>query len=184
MLASPVRSSRGSSPLTRGKQLRGAGVECWWGLIPAHAGKTSLLQPLPPQPAAHPRSRGENSDETAEILQYDGSSPLTRGKHGITSRNKAQAGLIPAHAGKTPRAQSRAPRPTGSSPLTRGKRQALSVDGADGGLIPAHAGKTADHRLPGRCAGAHPRSRGENHTKRRAYFPLRGSSPLTRGKQR
>ena len=70
-----------------------------------------------------------------------GSSPLTRGKRAYRSGEDTQAGLIPAHAGKTPapldahvdiRAHPRSrgenyatPRntdnPTGSSPLTRGK---------------------------------------------------------------
>ncbi|ERH20995.1 hypothetical protein HMPREF1980_02433, partial [Actinomyces sp. oral taxon 172 str. F0311] len=71
-----------------------------------------------------------------------GSSPLTRGKRGARDHRRVQAGLIPAHAGKTARGSpgarsSRAhPRsrgentvtsvrstlPSGSSPLTRGKR--------------------------------------------------------------
>ena len=50
----------GSSPLTRGKP-RG----CWararlYGLIPAHAGKTSWTSPTSSRTWAHPRSRGEN----------------------------------------------------------------------------------------------------------------------------
>ena len=50
----------GSSPLTRGKPVRGGGRGRASGLIPAHAGKTSgrpsWLGPF----GAHPRSRGEN----------------------------------------------------------------------------------------------------------------------------
>ena len=73
-----------------------------------------------------------------------------------------EAGLIPAHAGKTDqrgaRGSTRAAHPrsrgenlfiksgsganSGSSPLTRGKRQ-ISHEGVHGcRLIPAHAGKT------------------------------------------
>ena len=51
------------------------------------------------------------------------------------------------------------------------------------GLIPAHAGKTHD-RWPSRLLlGAHPRSRGENHSPLSAPASAVGSSPLTRGKR-
>ena len=193
----------GSSPLTRGKLAHvvlAVGVR---GLIPAHAGKTFIWSAPPLKTAAHPRSRGEN--ETAEGIEIEarGSSPLTRGKQRIRPARLRDAGLIPAHAGKTPstgacRGRWRAhPRSRGenngknavleiregSSPLTRGKRHGEDGSSTLHGLIPAHAGKTT----PGRGAGvgprAHPRSRGEN-----GYFSLissasAGSSPLTRGKQ-
>ena len=114
-------ANAGSSPLTRGKPLRGlpgAGPE-----------------------VAHPRSRGENARIDAAIRLAQGSSPLTRGKRPITCAIFQCKGLIPAHAGKTDRAcnlihKDRAhPRSRGenscsvsqhcrfggSSPLTRGK---------------------------------------------------------------
>ena len=91
-------------------------------------------------------------------------------------------GLIPAHAGKTPRRAGQAwragahPRSrgenvralafvvpiVGSSPLTRGKpwREHGRVDGD--GLIPAHAGKTQIQVIKAHMGEAHPRSRGEN----------------------
>ena len=100
-------------------------------------------------------------------LRYeDGSSPLTRGKHGFVVSERVDPGLIPAHAGKTSRRSSplirRAAHPRsrgenidlwaqiylmdGSSPLTRGKRgfKGLAVDRRR--LIPAHAGKTSRRR--------------------------------------
>ena len=50
----------GASPLTRGKQgyrvIDGVGV----GLIPAHAGKTTLTGKKTTRSWAHPHSRGEN----------------------------------------------------------------------------------------------------------------------------
>ena len=49
-------------------------------------------------------------------------------------------------------------------------------------LIPAHAGKTRPTRTPRPPTQAHPRSRGENGPGFRAVSPVRGSSPLTRGK--
>ena len=75
-----TRTTRGSSPLTRGKPEPLPGLVVENRLIPAHAGKTGidglhwgLLQ-------AHPRSRGENEAEAVHCGCEGGSSPLTRGK--------------------------------------------------------------------------------------------------------
>ena len=72
--------SRGSSPLTRGKQGRRRVGPHPVGLIPAHAGKTSMVSARPPRIGAHPRSRGENSKTSPSHPKRGGSSPLTRGK--------------------------------------------------------------------------------------------------------
>ena len=50
----------GSSPLTRGKPIFAPGLPIRVRLIPAHAGKTFVLDNLKPGLPAHPRSRGEN----------------------------------------------------------------------------------------------------------------------------
>ena len=52
---------------------------------------------------AHPRSRGENEYGFAVADKDSGSSPLTRGKLGVVGVRGPVVGLIPAHAGKTPR---------------------------------------------------------------------------------
>ena len=70
----------GSSPLTRGKPVPSATKQRSPGLIPAHAGKTSMKRVRSRCFAAHPRSRGENSEKTAGGAGNRGSSPLTRGK--------------------------------------------------------------------------------------------------------
>ena len=91
----------GSSPLTRGKRARAAHLRAAHGLIPAHAGKTVTHGPPPRPPAAHPRSRGENETAGRRKDRPSGSSPLTRGKLRAEANNDTNAGLIPAHAGKT-----------------------------------------------------------------------------------
>ena len=171
-------------------------------LIPAHAGKT---WPPPSQsgtPRAHPRSRGENAFIISVLKARGGSSPLTRGKHRQILADVISEGLIPAHAGKTPRGWSRTatcrahPRSrgentapvgtrakrTGSSPLTRGKLGAGGGAQGDGRLIPAHAGKTSSLMRAISVVRAHPRSRGENPPKSWSARKSKGSSPLTRGK--
>ena len=157
------QSGQGSSPLTRGKRGRPSSWTRPAGLIPAHAGKTSGDRRRSRRSPAHPRSRGENHARLHGLAVLDGSSPLTRGKRCSCARRKATAGLIPAHAGKTPRSARRCPPPRahprsrgenilargsakkwpGSSPLTRGKHRRTPCVARGTGLIPAHAGKTA-----------------------------------------
>ena len=89
-------------------------------LIPAHAGKTRNTRILGNKLGAHPRSRGENQWRTPAYGRRDGSSPLTRGKRAEVGGDADQVGLIPAHAGKTPPANT--PRPASwAHPRSRGE---------------------------------------------------------------
>ena len=193
----------GSSPLTRGKHVVPKLGTRFSGLIPAHAGKTARVGRPLRSAGAHPRSRGENRRLLPACVGCRGSSPLTRGKRAGWSATTKRWGLIPAHAGKThavhvtcwdaeahPRSRGEnvvyclpASAVAGSSPLTRGKRDGVLLGKPEGRLIPAHAGKTATSC--GRCPPitAHPRSRGENVMNAFGRESVKGSSPLTRGKQ-
>ena len=173
-------------------------------LIPAHAGKTTSTARSGTNPAAHPRSRGENRERAAFNGDREGSSPLTRGKPPSQAGTRPVPGLIPAHAGKTglrplkmslatahPRSRgenlnpgSMSPSMSGSSPLTRGKHRGVRVRPGGGGLIPAHAGKTTQCQVAIARQEAHPRSRGENKGEFKFRDEFEGSSPLTRGKLR
>ena len=84
----------GSSPLTRGKLCLGHDTVNVPRLIPAHAGKTSMVFLPSPVGAAHPRSRGENDEEDPAYAVREGSSPLTRGKHFLTCAFTAQIDQI------------------------------------------------------------------------------------------
>ena len=194
----------GSSPLTRGKPRRALHGLRESGLIPAHAGKTRGQRYSSVTSTAHPRSRGENTLRTLQQGTGPGSSPLTRGKRRARRRRGPRAGLIPAHAGKTPKQirtvimsgahpRSRGEnqgvgrelgKVEGSSPLTRGKRLFSFPHPVVGGLIPAHAGKTRRLRSRQETSRAHPRSRGENVLEEIGGNVEKGSSPLTRGKHR
>ena len=197
------KRARGSSPLTRGKRARSIQRRNSVRLIPAHAGKTDHGATGGARSGAHPRSRGENAFQAAKKVAARGSSPLTRGKPPPGQRRPHGRGLIPAHAGKTnagaafcravrahPRSRGENGKASavdlsamGSSPLTRGKPAAKRASMLTGGLIPAHAGKTGGGPRRGRGAWAHPRSRGENCCAALIAASVRGSSPLTRGKQ-
>ncbi len=174
---------RGSSPLTRGKHRSSARRARSCGLIPAHAGKTVGRGRGRAERGAHPRSRGENCFIARVSRAFSGSSPLTRGKQGITSQLAANNGLIPAHAGKTTTVYRDGIKAAGSSPLTRGKHRSSARRARSCGLIPAHAGKTVGRGRGRAERGAHPRSRGENRASRRSSQRITGSSPLTRGKR-
>ena len=183
--SSPPLTTRGSSPLTRGKQQASIDAKAAERLIPAHAGKTPWIELDPAAPAAHPRSRGENARPEFERSRAVGSSPLTRGKLLVGFGVSESWGLIPAHAGKTlcftgwtrgglahPRSRGEniqgfinGIKSMGSSPLTRGKHQGRRERRRRVGLIPAHAGKTLRKVLQRQHLGAHPRSRGENEMK-------------------
>ena len=139
---------------------------------------------------------------TRPCFRQVGSSPLTRGKLLVALSACDAGGLIPAHAGKTPRAHQHRPRPRahprsrgenprgriayrryrGSSPLTRGKHPDVRAGRRRSGLIPAHAGKTTDRSEGHSERGAHPRSRGENPHPRLLPFPGRGLIPAHAGK--
>ena len=198
-----LRRPCGSSPLTRGKRavlrLHAVGVR----LIPAHAGKTRRFVRNVREYSAHPRSRGENDVRREYLVFVPGSSPLTRGKPAGYPASVQDARLIPAHAGKTMKLQSRrrgtsahprsrgenlADKPNvlshlGSSPLTRGKLARIVYGDYVRGLIPAHAGKTQPCPCRTFRRTAHPRSRGENPAPTTMNAQLCGSSPLTRGKR-
>ena len=172
----------GSSPLTRGKPASVEHVIPRSRLIPAHAGKTSVINSRSRRALAHPRSRGENTQDILTIQDVKGSSPLTRGKRCRCRRDRRRRRDHPRSRGENHANTMREVPEEGSSPLTRGKRVAAGVGPAAIGLIPAHAGKTS--ACPSGCASspAHPRSRGENVRGRRPRWCPAGSSPLTRGK--
>ena len=198
----PTRTLVGSSPLTRGKLAAQAVDPLRRGLIPAHAGKTSMRRKSPHTTRAHPRSRGENVKHLNHAIVAEGSSPLTRGKPPHAAVRIGCERLIPAHAGKTvvaetidvalrahPRSRGENAMLTvtwltlpGSSPLTRGKHGLVLRVRGHPGLIPAHAGKTRLRASWAWRTWAHPRSRGENKVEGLVGVADLGSSPLTRGK--
>ena len=95
------QTSMGSSPRMRGKPESTVPTTLAWGLIPAHAGKTSRRLPSPGPLRAHPRACGENKAGVPKEAVDEGSSPRMRGKLYLALQGHLLIGLIPAHAGKT-----------------------------------------------------------------------------------
>ena len=69
----------GSSPLSRGIQVRAMLEYHREGIIPALAGNTEIAEPTTISCTDHPRSRGEYWTQTHQYGAKSGSSPLSRG---------------------------------------------------------------------------------------------------------
>ena len=130
---------------------------------------------------AHPRAYGENDSTASARSTSTGSSPRIRGKRVEPACDGDDAGLIPAHTGKThptchhSSAQRAHPRAYGenasmsgtvfvsggSSPRIRGKLDAIGRFWNGIGLIPAHTGKTKARNPASLAPWAHPRAYGK-----------------------
>ena len=113
----------------------------------------------------------------------------------------ARTGIIPAHAGNTPRRSAPPvscgdhPRacgehglwrrhmwaPRGSSPRMRGTRGVIDAAHFITGIIPAHAGNTWQADTCGQLGRDHPRACGEHYDGRKSFYGKAGSSPRMRG---
>ena len=194
-------SDPGSSPHTRGLRQRGRGRPWSGGIIPAHAGFTTVWRRPRPAWRDHPRTRGVYVIRSRPGVVTAGSSPHTRGLQAAGEEALAPVGIIPAHAGFTPR-RSRRQRPPadhprtrgvyppalraaltnpGSSPHTRGLRPLDHAQAASPGIIPAHAGFTRTTTACSTRGRDHPRTRGVYRRHKEFSICRWGSSPHTRG---
>ena len=191
----------GSSPHTRGAQIR-----IWTslrgpGIIPAYAGSTVIRSWCLGSFSDHPRIRGEHAWLASAAIPALGSSPHTRGAQAIGFVGDHALRIIPAYAGSTclhaghvrmgrdhPRIRGehkfRSPyynAAHGSSPHTRGAPFLPAVRPSDVGIIPAYAGSTSLARGGFGRPADHPRIRGEHDVYDMVTARGRGSSPHTRG---
>ena len=70
-------------------------------IIPALAGNTHTSRTNVQSIRDHPRSRGEYMVDVPELVQWQGSSPLSRGIPIYSRGDGPLAGIIPALAGNT-----------------------------------------------------------------------------------
>jgi len=194
-------ASNGSSPRARGTLLEVGEVDAGVGLIPACAGNTRASRTAPPCARAHPRVRGEHSNQVAASGRRGGSSPRARGTPRARPPRHGGRWLIPACAGNTRSRHSRpswtpahprvrgehrlAPllqvRDDGSSPRARGTPLGASTEEPPHGLIPACAGNTTVPLPTCSTSLAHPRVRGEHFPSVGPRGRVPGSSPRARG---
>ena len=152
---------RGSSPRGRGKPTQDRITSHDVGLIPARAGKTSIVWSTMRRRTAHPRAGGENAlaDQLIEVRR--GSSPRGRGKREQLTREPLLPRLIPARAGKT---------------------DCDTYRGAGHAAHPRAGGENARITHREHDGGAHPRAGGENEAHCLVPSGVYGSSPRGRGK--
>ena len=179
-----ARSRTGSSPLTRGLQVRTTTMSHSARIIPARAGFTRPPRRSCDHAQDHPRSRGVYLTIVSTFAKADGSSPLARGLRVARRPPRRLGRIITARAGFT-REPYPHPGECADHPRSRGVYPCRTADvNPRGGIIPARAGFTDDAIPPSAEGWDHPRSRGVYV----ALFPtcerLSGSSPLARGLQR
>ena len=95
------RLRRGSSPLTRGGLLWDKKFDNGDGLIPAYAGRTFRCGVEARPVRAHPRLRGADHGLAHKVYPPQGSSPLTRGGHLLTSVEEPKTRLADPTYGVT-----------------------------------------------------------------------------------
>ena len=71
------------------------------GITPAHAGKTFAGTDVARALGDHPRACGENRTALLKMHRHSGSPPRMRGKLVQWPDDIRDAGITPAHAGKT-----------------------------------------------------------------------------------
>ena len=202
MAASIERLAGGTSPRMRGKLTLHRSATRGVRNIPAHAGKTWFVMIVTSAGWEHPRACGENFFKIIDVIKTAGTSPRMRGKLFCTAYGSHLPGNIPAHAGKTPFAPTRAigfrehPRACGenlfhlevgvesegTSPRMRGKLLIGMSRRVPGRNIPAHAGKTLCPMLQALSPEEHPRACGENFPRAFPGRGITGTSPRMRGK--
>ena len=178
----PELCQDGSSPLTRGTLYRGGGGVFPYPVHPRLRGELSIaLARVVPICRFIPAYAG-NSNRTAKERELQvGSSPLTRGTHGVIPNSRAIAAVHPRLRGELNIRTADAMAPTGSSPLTRGTLDGRKGDPSLPRFIPAYAGNSQVVLPNITQATVHPRLRGELIKARTILKDRIGSSPLTRG---
>ena len=192
----------GSPPHMRGKAICQTSQFFWYGITPAHAGKSffdffsEFLQ------RDHPRTCGEKMGKGTVWRPHRGSPPHMRGKAPNSPFTPRPLGITPAHAGKRlyqdgalvaqgdhPRtcgeksaAATILLRPMGSPPHMRGKVALGARTPMQCGITPAHAGKSRQGTHGGMHVRDHPRTCGEKSGAPRRFAMSRGSPPHMRGK--
>ena len=198
----PYFKALGSSPRVRGKVLAHDFIPFCGGIIPAGAGKRTLVSRGLVGSWDHPRGCGEKTSDSALADLAAGSSPRVRGKGAQVLNFSLMSGIIPAGAGKR-RYNSRTfrggwdhPRGCGekwkmlpwivlwpgSSPRVRGKAPTHHRRHLPLCIIPAGAGKSRRRARVRRARRDHPRGCGEKPERAWRRNCSEGSSPRVRGK--
>ena len=150
----------GSSPRMRGSLRLVSSYRSPSGIIPAHAGLTTVASFFSGPAKDHPRACGAHFCVPPYKSIRKGSSPRMRGSLDVWPATPIRMG---------------------SSPRMRGSHLCLHPSGPSPGIIPAHAGLTAGLRLRERRIWDHPRACGAHFPFDEIALSAVGSSPRMRG---
>ena len=193
--------ARGSSPRLRGTPEKRIRDRQTHGIIPALAGNTPRSVRRTRWRGDHPRACGEHCQPALFCTLWRGSSPRLQGTRVVERLHELAHGIIPALAGNTTVAASRArcgrdhPRAcgehgagtdaaqitAGSSLRLRGTHRGAHLGESLAGIIPALAGNTITSYETAAGRRDHPRACGEHTSKIFMVSSFLGSSPRLRG---
>ena len=191
----------GSSPRGRGTRSEGSIATVCDRFIPAWAGNTSKVGPIPVSTTVHPRVGGEHGNRRIRGVGCGGSSPRGRGTQAGQRPGRPPERFIPAWAGNTAQGlPSRCRSPVhprvggehendlrtlrtraGSSPRGRGTPGRGPIGCAAERFIPAWAGNTRTTSPTTNDPPVHPRVGGEHGADPLHLEQVAGSSPRGRG---
>ena len=151
------------------------------GIIPAHAGNTSVVLDKVFHIGDHPRACGEHMLTMFMCCRQPGSSPRMRGTPADDSDHCPPFRDHPRACGEHLMFEPAEHIGQGSSPRMRGTQSESHTRKLITGIIPAHAGNTHRPRGHGRRRRDHPRACGEHASGAPCAEARRGSSPRMRG---
>mgnify|MGYP000480950221 CR=1 FL=1 len=160
-MARILRSASGSSPHTRGAQMRIERENHQTGIIPAYAGSTGSLANSAGISWDHPRIRGEHGGVVVRAPEFQRIIPAYAGSTDAGNEPIVDIEDHPRIRGEHRLDGSNGRDRVGSSPHTRGARVQMRILRIAGGIIPAYAGSTRGFGVPGAFdRGSSPHTRG------------------------
>ena len=177
-----VLKTMGSPPLTRGKDSDAMSPAPRSTITPAYAGKRFPAVFIAKRFKDHPRLRGEKRLISCSSAHAMWITPAYAGKSLHQNNFSIFIGDHPRLRGEKSSFSAVVNASRGSPPLTRGKGIVLWTIISSFGITPAYAGKSYEG-MPKRIEEKdHPRLRGEKPPISTAFYEVKGSPPLTRGK--
>ncbi len=200
---SVIRSASvpGPPPRARGAPYLERGTPHVAGTTPACAGSTAPRRPGARSPGDHPRVRGEHLSRNSRAASALGPPPRARGAPRPRVADVRRLGTTPACAGSTtapscrrtaswdhPRVRGEHPKSMSASwsrrgppPRARGAHRRHTQGPRRAGTTPACAGSTPGPSAGARCAGDHPRVRGEHQPGLQLGRDGEGTTPACAG---